>query len=209
MHDSLMRRWILSGGLLWIGWGVVHAAEDRCARLDVSGLMKTPIPIEIVSVSEGGQGSQAEWVGANRDKMITAQFPATTDWQQGSVTFKPAKSGAVVIQLLAPFVRVSEGTKTLKVIFVDYDAIHLDGAAIHNGSFESVDAKGQPNYWSPNDTETSNTPLDETNRGRVMSGEAAEGNKFVRVWHNSRFIQIITVEENTPVTVHFSYRLSP
>lgn len=204
-----MRRWIILGGFLAVSLMAVRASEEKCARLDVSGLMKTPIPIEIVAVSSGGEGAQAEWVGANRDKMITARFPATTDWQQGSVTFKPAKSGTVVIQLLAPFVRVAEGAKALKVICVDYDAIRLDGAALRNGSFESVDAKGQPAYWSPNETETSNPPLDETNRGRVMSGEAAEGSKFVRVWHNSRFMQIVTVEENTPVTVHFSYRLSP
>ncbi len=202
-----MRRWIILGGFWAVSLMVVRASEEKLARLDISGLLKTPVPIEILSVSEGGRGAQAEWVGVNRDKMITAQFPATTDWQQASVTFKPAKSGGVVLQFLAPFVRVAEGEKALKVIFMDYDAVRADGAAVLNGSFESVDSKGQPKSWAPNDNDSSNPPLEETNRARVLSGEAADGSKFVRVWHNSRYIQIIIVEENVPVTVHFSYRL--
>lgn len=188
----------------------VHAAPAvRMARIEVAGSWSSDqVDLDIDSVSEGGKATPANWAGADPAKHMIIEFPATAGWKEASFTFKPHKSGRVVIALLGSYYRVNSSSKELYPILISYDDIKVEGATLKNPSFEDSDATGKPADWNLTDTENSLPPIDDRNRAMVVTGNAVNGEKALRVWHNSRATQSLQVEAEKPVTISFSYRLA-
>ncbi len=179
-------------------------AQENTARLDIAASPATPTNLEIVTTSDGGR---ADWSGAQWQN-ITAHFPAGPDWRVGSITFRPQSSGRVSLNLSGPWVRLDAATRLLKVIRIDYDDVRASGALLLNGGFEDTFSTGEIRNWFLSGAANSNPAVSDDNRASLVHGDAAEGVKFVRVWHNSRFGQSIDVMAGAPVTITFSYRLS-
>lgn len=179
---------------------------EEMARVDLSSAGSEPIDFEVVDVSGGANEGEPRM--ENGRKYYSIHLPATREWKEGSITVKPAQTGRIGITFLGPYIVTNPDTKELKPILIDYDDISIDTAVIKNGGFEKSMPNGSLAYWEPGAIATSNPPLDDTNRATVQKGDAPEGKSFIRVWHNSRFIQSVFVEENVPFTLTFMYRLS-
>lgn len=184
---------------------------EKTVRIDILGNTSQPTALEVVEISSGGKTSFAEWAGADRQKIVLAEFPATNHWQQGSITIKPANTGRIGLALTGPYVPEFEGTKQLRTIFAHFDNFSATAGgntvSINNGSFENVGGNGTPQGWMFANTDKSNPPVTEDSRAKVITGDAADGDKYVRVWHNSRAWQGLSVEAGVPVTITFFYRL--
>lgn len=179
---------------------------DELARIDIhGGSAKSPVGFEVSDVSFGRTPRVTE--GESGVKSCIISLPATASWQQGSMVILPSQSGYISVALLGPYIRVNPETKELRPVFVEYDDVQSDVAVIKNGGFEQASSDGSLAAWSVGDIRSSNPAIDDTNRGRVVAGEAPEGERFLRVWHSSRFYQAIYVEEGVPMTLTFMYRL--
>ena len=194
-------------GLLLATLVSLHAAPaNRTARLEFSP-SADQVEIEIDAVSDGGKASAAHWAGTDPTQHMVVELPATTGWRQATITFHGKKSGRVMFTLMGPYARVSPNEKDLHQIFVAYDDIKVDGSPIKNGDFEATDENGVPSGWRLFDVPSSLPPITEKNRGGVLTSGASEGQKAVRVWHNSRLSQPLQIEAGKPVTITLSYRL--
>lgn len=197
----------LLGGLLLPLSSLLAAAQDELARVDISGTGKDQVEMEIVSFSPEAKVTHADWLPADQQKKaIVAHFPAKKEWQEGVVTIKPAKSGNISISLLGPYVIEQAGSKKLRCIQMDFDCVEGDTAVFKNGGFEKKENDDRAAWWNVSDVATSNPPVDDSNRARVMRGGGKEGEHFIRVWHNSRISQTVFVEAGTPLTLKFYYR---
>ncbi|EIP98548.1 Zn-dependent oxidoreductase, NADPH:quinone reductase [Opitutaceae bacterium TAV1] len=181
---------------------------SQSARVEISGMGKDQIDLEIVSVSDGTKVAHQDWLKENRTKGVIAHFPATGEWSQGSLTIKPAKDGRISVTLLGPYIIEDAATRKARVILIDYDNLQAEGATVKNGGFEKIGADGAPSWFHLSNLTKSNPPLDTANTAAVKTGGAAEGERYIRVWHNSRFGQQVQVTKDTPVTFTFSYRLA-
>lgn len=194
-------------GLLLVTLVSLHAAPtSRTARLEFSPSADL-VEIEIDAVSDGGKASAAHWPGTDPTKHMVVELPATTGWRQATITLHGNKSGRVMFTLMGPYARVSPNEKDLHTIFIAYDDIKVDGAPIKNGDFEAAVDNGVPADWRLFDVPTSLPPVTEKNRASVLTSGTSEGQKAVRVWHNSRLSQPLQIEAGKPVTITLSYRL--
>lgn len=188
----------------------LHAAPAvRAARVEIAGSWSADqVDLDIDNVSEGGKATPANWAGTDPAKHVIIEFPANAGWRQASITFIPHKTGRVTLSLLGNYSRVSSSAKELTPVFIAYDDLKIEGATLKNPSFEASDANGKPDDWSINNSPESLPPIDDRNRAKIVTGNAVDGEKAVRVWHNSRVNQTLQVEAEKPVTITFSYRLA-
>ncbi len=195
--------------MLAFGLAATGHAQSTMVRVQISGSSKQPNQkLTADQTSTGARVYPATWAGEMMDRIIDLQLPATSEWQSGSATFTASEDGNVVITLLGPYIRVNEETRELRPVLVEYDDVRVVNAVIKNGSFEKTVAdSGLPAYWNLREID-GNPPNTADNRARIVSAEAADGTNAVRVWHNSRFQQIVFVEKDVPVTLTFSYRLA-
>ncbi len=186
------------------------APPETLARIDISGGGKDQVDLELVSVSGEGKATYADWMSADQQKKnIVGNFPAAREWQEASITIKPAKSGTISFSLMGPYIVEEAATKKVRCIQMDFDDVQGDSAVIKNGNFEKKDNEGRPAYWYVVDVPKSNPPITDANRAQVLRDGAKEGEYFMRSWHNSRIGQSLFVEAGTPLTIKFFYRLPP
>jgi len=183
-------------------WGT-HADDESSVRIDIIGGTANPVDFEVQNVSEG------EVLGKATHQQASLAFPASKDWQKGAVTILPHNSGNIHIIFLGPWLPVSPGSRELVPEIVNFDDFTSDEVTIHNGSFEVVDEYGNPKYFIKGEIPESKPAVDESNQARVVEGDASEGRRYIRVWHNSRFATTVSVTVNVPVTFRFHYRLNP
>jgi len=150
-----------------------------------------------------------KWAAPDNKRVLFGTFPTADAWQEGSVSFVPESDGIVSLLLRGPLVRPPGEPNALEQIFVDYDVVSIEGGNIPNGSFEELASLDVPEGWKYYVPSDNVTPITEANRARVLEGDAAEGSKFVRVWHNSAFANTFQVKAGQKVTIHFSYREAP
>lgn len=182
------------------------ASSEEKVRIDIASSTKDPVDFDIVDVTEEGKAVRGDW---NKETVLySVEFPAEKEWKQASITITPFKTGTLNILLLGPYVLEDADSRKVKPVFVEFDNVSADTAAVPNGDFEKTYSDGRPYDWYSADAPASNPPITDENRAKVVEGEVAEGNRFSRVWHNSRFGQAIPVEENVPVVLSFSYRLA-
>lgn len=188
----------------------LHAAPAvRTARVEIIGSWSSdPVDLDVDNVSEGGKATGANWAGTDPAKHMIIEFPANAGWKQASITFIPHKTGRVALSLLGTYSRVSPSSKELTPVFIAYDDFKVEGATIKNPSFEASDADGKPDDWTINNSTEGLPPIDDRNRAKIVTGNAVDGEKALRVWHNSRANQTLQVEAEKPVTITFSYRLT-
>lgn len=177
----------------------LHADDREEARVDLVGETDR-VEITVQKMSEGGQSRHAEWRKEFAPYQVNATFPAGQSWRQGSITFQPKSSGKVVLQLAGPNVKAKN--KIPETVWIAYDEVKVEGAALENGSFEAQHPGGQPKEWHV-------PPFQTDIVGYIKKGDAAEGHKYAVVWHNSRYAQTLQVTGGKPVTVTFQYRLEP
>ena len=182
---------------------------EKMARIELAGKTSQPVEFEIDKVSDDARSSVSGWAKKAEDerRFFTLEFPADRDWREGSVTFKALQTGRAALVLMGPYVLVDDGTKELKPVFIEFDDFTSEEIPLQNGSFEDVLISGAVNGWSRSTNENSNPPIDETSIAQPVSGDAPDGAKHVRVWHNSNFAQTFPVTEGQLVTVKFYYRL--
>ncbi len=190
--------------VVWLLWMLVwlpalQADERDDARIDLIA-EKDQIEIVVQKMSEGGTSRHADWRKELAPYYIAAVFPASKEWKTGFINFLPKGAGKVVLNLAGP--NIKGKNKIPENIWIAYDDIKVEGAALENGSFESLHPSGQPKGWHM-------PPYQTDIVGSVKKGGAPEGLNYVVVWHNSRYAQALTVTEGKPVTLTFRYRLEP
>lgn len=163
----------------------VQAKESASSlRIDMTS-KGNQISFEFIEGSKQVQGKYAQWLKDNKGKRLMITMPATQQWQEHTFTFIPKKDGVVSFNLMSGY----DG-KTKTWCCVDHVQI-LQGATIHNGSFELINKNKLPEQWS-----IMQVPI----YIRDVVG-AADGQYYVKVHHDNRFIQRIDVKKDEPVTI--------
>lgn len=119
-------------------------------------------------------------------------LPANT-WKQVGIRFTPASDGKLTLILMSKYLSIN---KTNAVIISYWDGIEAQGVEIANPDFEDADGTA-PRGWtrsSAKDTKLEATVIDD--KRFVRSGD-----RSIRVWHDSKFTQVITVKAGVPVTI--------
>ncbi len=172
---------------------VLHADLADEARVDLIG-EADQIEIDVTETSPGAKAIRAGWRHEMAPFHINATFPITRRWEPISITFVPRSSGKVILSLAGPNITGGE------TVWIGYDQVEVEGATLDNGSFEDIADSGRPARWyMPPSTSSENA--------EIRSGNAAEGKNYARVWHGSRFQQVLQVEEGQPVTLTLQARL--
>ncbi len=159
------------------------------ARLDVSG---GKIILKAVSAPKGGYFKNIPW-GAKEKRQFnltgeTSPLPVGK-WVKASFSFIPEADGKIVIRLTSNWSR-SKGKKDLNAHWVYYDMVTAEGIKLVNGDFEKA-KNGKPMGWNcPNVSQYITSKLD------FISGKAA-----VKVWHNKRCSQAVTVKKGQKITI--------
>ncbi|PAW77896.1 MAG: hypothetical protein B9S32_09870 [Verrucomicrobia bacterium Tous-C9LFEB] len=182
-----------------------HSAESASGSINLIG--RQGADFEVTKAPEGGHATTAGASGGDTNLFI--DFPITHTWKQFSFTITPKKSGRILILILGPYVLAApdKSTRELTPMFVCYDDFKVEGTEFKNGGFEKIDKAHNPIYWDDNTVSTSNPPIDDNLRARLEDDNAPEGRYYARVWHNSRYLQALTIEQGTPVTITFYSRL--
>lgn len=190
--------------LLAAGTLVPSFGQTASARIDIGSVASDPVDLMI---DEVGNDGRANFMGSDK-RTIVAHFPATTTWQEGSITISAPKAGRITLLPSGPWVQVDAATKLMSPVFIEYDNFQVTGSVLQNGSFEEVNALDAPKNWYVSDIAKSNPALTPENSARVITKDAPDGKHYIRVWHNSRMGQTIPIEANMPLKITFSYRLA-
>lgn len=209
---AIMNRTILSLTKLLLGAALfsclpilsAHSADNAMGSINLIG--RQGADFEVTKAPDGGQAAAS---GGGGDTNVFVNFPITHAWKQFSFTITPKKSGRVLVLILGPYILATpdKGTRELTPVFVCYDDFKVEGAEFKNGGFEKIDKAHNPIYWDDNTVATSNPPIDDNLRAALGDDNAPEGRYYARVWHNSRYLQSLTIEQGTPVTITFYARL--
>jgi len=159
-------------------FGITTWAVDPRGRIDICGEKNTLIAPGISP--EGGSLSNPN------GQIVYSQGNALIDekWENYKFSFIPQTDGAVYILLKAIYF-VKEGEEKSTSIWVRWDDVNVDGASLVNGDFEKADINGKLEGWNTNP----HNYIDE------------EGNKCVRVCHDSYAVQRIAVTKGREVTI--------
>ncbi len=178
---------VQNGGVLWLepfGDITLGAAVTPQARIDVEAVTPNLLLTPAANCEVAG------WVKP-AGKRLTGSTPELPPgkWQPWRYAFTPQGDGEVVVQLMGRGY-ISPITNALAPVWVAFDRFTATGAALTNGSFEQVDAKGQPAGWTRN----IGAPLLVTDARR-----AGDGQRYVRIWHDGRYAQVLRVTKGQTV----------
>ena len=185
---------LTKSGFLWLaplGDVVFDAGVPSRARIDIdarkTGLMLTP-----------GRGCDvAEWATPVGSYLTgdTDSLPGD-EWRDMVYEFTPLADGVVTLKLMGNYL-ADPGSEEWTPVWSYFDDITVEGAELENGGLEPPGAKGIPEGWR---------------RGVGTAywvhdpAVAAEGEYCVKVWHNGRFAQELTVVEGRTVTIRAKVR---
>lgn len=183
----------------------IQAASATSGVINIIG--RQGADFEITKAPEGGSTEAAQVSG--NDKNFFVGFPLTHNWKQFTLTITPKNNGRILVLILGPYAPLNpgSGSRELSTIFVHYDDFKVEGAELKNGSFEKLDKARNPIYWDDNTTDASNPPITDSLRAAVSDDGAPDGKYYARVWHNSRYLQALTMQEGVPITITFYARL--
>lgn len=167
------------------------APNGIMARLDI--LLRDDIEVKVLNISSGGKVTESAW---GDSRTLVSLFPATTTWKSASLTIQSNQDGRVTLMPM------SDKIKNEPPAFIRYDAMRSSDESLQNGNFESSGENGAPRWWSASDAEGEEPEA----RASVVEGGALEGNRSIRVWHDSKYAQSISLQAGVPVTISFSYR---
>ncbi len=169
------------------------ASAQNPARIDISGVPAVKLNFKKQSGVRIGNGS---WLKPEHaEQYMTALFPVSEEWKEGTLSFTPENSGRLRISLLGPMIQGGKTTR-LKPEGVYYDNIRINGKMIPNGDFES----GEKGF--------SFTPREKQFPGRIIFNPALarSGNACALAWHDGPVAFSCPVKAKEPVTVSFDYR---
>ena len=126
--------------------------------------------------------TKAAWKKEKADCRLLIIGNSGKKWKEKWIQFIPAEDCSVSVQLMP------NSTKE----YVAFDNIRIEGASIRNGSFEQLNAKGNPQGWY--------------GKCILKKGDAADGGNYVEVFHNGRAIQTISCKKDQPVKITFMVR---
>ncbi len=184
MNFLQMLRHLLAGGVLsLLAAASTLAQATPNARIDF--LLLDGLELTVTEISEGGASRNSVWDGK---QSLVCTFPLSAEWQTASVTVLPSQDGRVVI------LPMSERQPVASPVFVLYEKIEASNNSVKNGDFKRVNQEGVPIIWN-----LSSFTQDERNTASVTG-------KGIRVWHDSRYVQTLDLQADTPITFTFHYR---
>lgn len=184
MHFFQMLRHLLSGGVLsLLAVASTFAQTTPKARIDF--LLLDGLELTVTGISEGGESRNSVWDGK---QSLVCTFPSSAEWQTASVTVLPSQDGRVVI------LPMSERQPVASPVFILYEKIEASDDSLKNGDFKRINQEGVPIGWT-----LSSFAQDERNTASVTG-------KGIRVWHDSRYVQTLDLQADTPITFTFHYR---
>ncbi|EIP98530.1 hypothetical protein OpiT1DRAFT_02987 [Opitutaceae bacterium TAV1] len=165
------------------------------ARVDF--LLRDSIEVEVIGLhGTGGEVTEASWSG---QRHLVSTFPATKTWQSASITLRARADGRIT---LIPMSDPNSGKQAAsKPTFILFDSFTASDGSIRNGSFEALDAQGNPTWWNGPGGQ-----LDASLRAEVISTVAQDEVRCLRTWHGSKYVQGIALKGGVPVTITFHYR---
>ncbi|MEK6794166.1 MAG: hypothetical protein AABZ39_05275 [Spirochaetota bacterium] len=176
--------------ILFTASAFAQAVLPSETRLDIDGV---DTGVEMKAASLIGEGKLLpSYRKAGFGYSCYLPLPPNT-WKQVGIKFTPVTDGKVTLILMSKFMAVD---KTNAVIISFWDGIEAEGTDIVNPDFEDADGNS-PRGWtlsSAKDTKLEASLTDE--KRYVRSGQHS-----IRVWHDSKFMQVITVKAGVPVTI--------
>ena len=177
------------GGVLWLapfGDVVFNGALPSQARIDIDGRAGD------VAMTAVKGCQRAAWAKLSGTRLIGSTDDLTAGiWRDFEYAFTAEKDGPVSFALLGRVLPSAIDGRLIPV-WVYFDDIVVEGAALVNGSFEQLDANGRPVGWQ-----------NALEKAFVVSDAraACTGTRCVKVWHRGRFGQTLQVKAGQQVTI--------
>jgi endoglucanase len=191
--------WILS----WLCFAALAAANPSemaaTARLDIQASPSVGSLSQGSAATGGGSLARMAWLPvAEQPLTYVAHWPIRHwTWSRVALSFVPQSNGTVSVDLLGPWAQ-AQGTNVLARMEVLWDDVRATGAALENGSFESL-ADGAPlgwaNPWGGDVVLLQNPP-------------PPDGAHAVAAWHDRRLRQTLHVSAGVPVELSAWVRAS-
>lgn len=183
---------VKNGGLLWLEpFGDVTMSAAAPSQANVHVMAATPG----LTLKAGKNCEVATWSQPLGGRLTAASEDLKDrKWRDWEFTFVPSADGKVSVNLMGRGYR-SETTGNLAPVWTYYDDLTCEGADLRNGSFEELDAKGQPVGWTASGALVIRDP-----------GVAASGSSCVKCWHDGRFVQTLEVKKDQPVRLRLKAR---
>lgn len=169
------------------------------ARLFLKVPDRSP-PLANVRVSSGqAMPAVHESDSKDRDRLTDISFPIQWwRWREFVITFTPAHTGTVELDLNGPWGEFSPGA--LKQQEVLWDELSVEGGALSNGGFEDQQ-DGKPAGW-----DSPWRPYPDAGTWPLTGNEPLEGKSLAASWHGRPLVRSIEVKQGVQVTLRMHAR---
>jgi hypothetical protein len=180
-----------NGGVLWLepfGDITLSGAEPSQARIDI--VAATPgLTLRAVKNCE-----VATWAEPQGSRLSGETEDLAGKWQPWEYAFAADRDGEVTLLLMGREYRNPLNDR-LAPVWTYWDGFTAEGAEFGNGDLEAVDAQGKAVGWT-------------LNGGLLISdpNAAASGRHCLKTWHDGRFVKVLQVRKDQPVTIRVKVR---
>jgi len=162
-------------------------SQERSARIDVYSANKG---FDLLNVTSNGNLQKPSSDSKTKNRWYISYLKLKKDskaWTELWIEFTPASSGNVFIELRGSI--FSDLKTNHHAVWVDDVSVTgPDSVSIKNGSFETLNAKGFPEWWF--------WPAASKDNLSVDANQAHAGKTCVSVYHDGQIIQNVTVKAN-------------
>ena len=152
------------------------------ARIDVFDVTKKKLTVR------GGWGDGSDVYVWGESKILSDK------WEDWTISVVPEEDCNLTIWLGGPYRPAEKSSKKLLPIWAEYDDLKIEGAALKNASFETLNAQMLPEGWR---CVPANVVTDAT---------AADGKTYVRACFSQPVKQIVAAKSGQPVTISVKVR---
>ena len=156
--------------------------------------------IGIRGVSAAGEKkitARGGWVSGSSPVYAWGESKTLSDkWEDMTVSVVPEEDCNLRIDICGPWRPKEKGSKELLPIWVDYDDLKIEGAALKNPSFETLNAQMLPEGW---ECVSANVASD---------ASAADGKTYIRACFDQPVLQTVAAKAGKEVTITVKVRRS-
>jgi len=181
--------------LLFLFLGFSHIAllaQPSLARIDIDASGAKIFVTNLRPLVSNAYVRPATWGSPEyRAQFVNAEFTLKPGvWNELVWQFTPLRDGRASLNAMGPWYK-PQGASNIVPIWVYLDDFSATGTSLSNAGFEDLDEKGLPKGWSLQ------------REGKLVSDARflKSGKHGVKVSHDHRFTQLITLKSNQAVTL--------
>ncbi|MFA6569150.1 MAG: DUF4838 domain-containing protein [Victivallales bacterium] len=184
------------------GWFMIAEADIVFAPGNNPVVEKAPLVldawkkarIDVFDATKKKLAVRGDW-GGGSDVYVWGESKTLSDkWEDWTVSVVPEEDCNLTIRLGGSHRPKEKGSKILVPIWAEYDDLKIEGAALINPGFETLNDKGLPAGWEC-------VPANV-----VTDASAAEGKTYVKAWFSQPVVQVVSAKAGQAVTITVKVR---